>query len=441
VTETAWKRVDAERIAAFYTQAPAASATNGLLAVIVTAVMYGHVADGVLATWFVAVGISHVVRLSFWYGWRRDLRQDRNWQVWARNCTLSMLLSGIVWGVGGALMFRTDQPLLAAFWLILIAGIGAGVVAANAFHLPALNAYVVPLLLPFIVRIAAEASMEYLAIAFGLTLFLVFCLVQGRHQSRLLLDTLRMRHEKEALIGQLEREKADADEARRAAEESRAAKARLFAAASHDLRQPVLAISLFAANLELSPLPAVERQLVGRISQGTQVLNALFDDLLEISRLDAAAITPQRQSMALQELLDRLEMLFAPLAMDAATRLYIAPKAARIDGDPVLLARIVGNLVGNAVKYAAGGTVGVFSAFRRGELVVEVRDDGPGIPEDEHERIFGEFHQLEAPARSGQRGFGLGLATARRMARLMGGDIVVRSQPGCGSTFRLVVPA
>ncbi|MBI4985330.1 MAG: hypothetical protein HZC24_08295 [Rhodocyclales bacterium] len=149
---------------------------------------------------------------------------------------MAMFASGLAWGGGSVAMFEPDQPLLAAFWLILITGIGAGAVAANAFHLPALWAYLFPLLVPNIARTAIEGGTEFLAIAFGLLAFLVFCVVQGKHQAGLILETLRMRHEKRTLIAALQVEKQVAEAARQVAEEGNAAKSRFLAAASHDLR-------------------------------------------------------------------------------------------------------------------------------------------------------------------------------------------------------------
>lgn len=432
--------MDAERIAAYYAQAPGASLTNLTLALLVVVVMSGRVAPALLFGWLALVVLTHVLRLSFWHARRREADPSARWRHWAGRSTLAMLSSGLVWGGGSVAMFDPAQPLLAAFWLILITGIGAGVVAANAFHLPALWAYLFPLLLPNIARIAYEGGTEYLAIASGLLLYLVFCVGQGRHQARLVLDTLRMRHDNQALVEQLKVEKQIAEAARKLAEESNAARSRFFAAASHDLRQPLHAISLSSATLTHAALPANEMQAVERISESATTLGDLFDELLDLARLDAKAITPQPRPLPVQTILDHLEMLFAPVAIDENTRLYLKPSSATVCADDLLAGRILGNFISNGLKYARGGTVAVFCRRRGENLVVEVRDNGSGIPLAAQQRIFDEFYQLDNPNRDSKRGFGLGLATTRHIADLLGVQLGLRSQPGRGSVFWVSLP-
>ncbi|MBI4985329.1 MAG: ATP-binding protein [Rhodocyclales bacterium] len=139
-------------------------------------------------------------------------------------------------------------------------------------------------------------------------------------------------------------------------------------------------------------------------------------------------------------MLDRLELIHAPVAIDSGTRLYVAPSRATIFADELLLSRIVGNFISNGLKYARGGTVAVVARRRRDHIVIEVRDNGPGIPLAEQQHIFEEFYQLDNPTRDSQRGFGLGLATARRIAGLIGAQIGLRSQTGRGSVFSVALP-
>jgi signal transduction histidine kinase len=425
----------AERIAGFYAQAPSASAVNFFLAAIAVAVMWTRVPDALLLGWLAMVVLSHLLRLGLWQQRHQDQNRDANWLLWARHCLLAMLASGLVWGGGAALLFDPTEPLLAAFWLIIICGIAAGVVAANAFYLPALWAYLFPLLLPVVIRIAMEDAPGYRAIALGLALYLVFCVQQGRHQSRLVLESFRMRNENQSLVDRLSVEKEIAEEARRVAEDSSAAKARFFAAASHDLRQPLQAIALFSGGLKHASLPPDEARLVAKIDEGVNVLSDLFDELLEISRLDAKAIVPQPRWISLQSIFDRLELLYAPIATDSGTRLYIQSSALSVFVDELLLSRILGNFVGNGVKYARGGTVAVFARRQAKRLRIEVRDNGPGIDDADKALVFEEFYQADNPDRDRKQGFGLGLATAKRIAHLIDAAIGLRSTPGRGSVF------
>ncbi|MDP1613530.1 MAG: HAMP domain-containing sensor histidine kinase [Sulfuritalea sp.] len=425
----------AERIAGIYAQAPTASAVNFLLAAIAVAVMWSRVPDALLLGWLALVVLSHLLRLGLWRQRRQDPSRDAHWLRWAHRCVVAMLATGLIWGGGAVVLFDPAEPLLVAFWLIIVCGIGAGVVAASAFYLPALWAYLFPLLLPIIMRIAMEDAPGYRAIALGMVLFLVFCVQQGRHQGQLILESLRMRSENRALVASLSIEKHIAEAARQVAEDSSAAKARFFAAASHDLRQPLQAIALFSGGLKHASLPPEEARLVGKIDEGVNALSELFDDLLEISRLDARAVVPQARWVPLQAVFERLELLFAPIATDNGTRLYFRPCAHSLFVDELLLSRVLGNFVGNAVKYAQGGTVAVLARRQGGQIRIEVRDNGPGIDEADQALVFEEFYQADNPDRDRKRGFGLGLATAKRIALLLDAAIGLRSTPGRGSVF------
>ena len=202
------------------------------------------------------------------------------------------------------------------------------------------------------------------------------------------------------------------------------------------MRQPLQAIALFSGGLKHARLPPDESRLVDKIDEGVSTLNELFDELLEISRLDAGAMIPRPRWVSLQAVFDRLELLFAPIATDNGTRLYIHPSALSIFVDELLLTRILGNFVSNAVKYARGGSVAVVARRQRdGHLRIEVRDNGPGIDGAEQALVFEEFYQADNPDHDRKRGFGLGLATAKRIAQLIDAAIGLRSMPGRGSVF------
>lgn len=430
----------AERIAAFFEQAPGASRVNVSLAVIAAAVMWHGLPSGLILGWVALVLATNAFRLALWHRRRQDAGRDARWTVWARRCVLAMLGSGLVWGCGAAIMISPESPLLMAFWLILVTGIGAGVVAANAFYLPALWAYLFPLLLPAILRIAIEGGFEHLAIALGLVLYLGFCVQQGLHQAKLVLESFRMRSENLKLVEQLQEETRIALEARRQAENSAQAKSRFFAAASHDLRQPLLAVSLYADGLRQARLPGNETRLVEGIAEGTATLGQLFDELIEIARLDAKSVSVDARRIPLQKVFDRLEILFAPVAIDGGTLLRLRATREILTIDELLLTRLLGNLVSNALKYACGGKVVVLTRRRDHDVVIEVRDNGPGIAPEQQKLIFEEFYQVANPERDSRLGFGLGLPTALRLAELTGARIGVRSQAGRGSVFWVRLP-
>ena len=423
----------AERIDAFYAQAPGSTVMNGTLALVAAGVMWPSTPGGVLGTWLAGVAASLALRIGLYRGWRGDPRRRENARRWATGCTVAMLSSGLVWGLGGAAMFHPERPLLEAFWMILLCGIAAGVVAANAFHLPALVAYIVPLILPVAIRAAMEGTAEQWAIAAGMALYLVFMLQQGRHQSRLIGDSIAQRLQNVELVARLREE-------REAAVSAGEAKARFFAAASHDLRQPLHALALFSGALaEEATGPAKDK--AHRILQGVDALATLFDHILDSARMETGALRPEVRAFPVQELLDALAAEHAEVARAKGLRLRARPSDAWVSSDPTLARRALGNLVANAVRYTDAGAILVAARRRGAQVVLEVRDSGRGIAPEHHARVFEDFFQVDNPGRDRAKGSGLGLATVKRIAAALDAPLALRSAPGRGSTFSLGLAA
>jgi signal transduction histidine kinase/ActR/RegA family two-component response regulator len=227
--------------------------------------------------------------------------------------------------------------------------------------------------------------------------------------------------------------------AREQAEQASVAKSRFFAAASHDLRQPLHSLGLFAAALEGHVFSRDARDIVARIGDSIGALEALFNELLDLSKLDAGAVTVRPRNFALQDLFDRLSLEFHGEAVARHLRMRFVPTALAVRTDPVLLERVLTNLVSNALRYTREGGV-VVGARRRGlEVWLEVVDTGVGIPPDKQEQVFDEFYQIGNPGRDRRRGLGLGLAIVRRLVTLMGLRLALHSVPGKGTRFRIAL--
>jgi two-component system, sensor histidine kinase len=217
-------------------------------------------------------------------------------------------------------------------------------------------------------------------------------------------------------------------------------KSRFLASASHDLRQPMHALGLFVAQLR-SHMTSVEgSRLVDRIEDAVTGMNELCNALLDITKLDAGALTPTIAEFPVAELLGRIGSTFAAVAQEKGLSLRLVSSSAWVRSDPVLLERIVLNLVSNAVRYTTSGGI-VVGCRRRGVLLrIEVADSGPGIPEDQRLKIFGEFYRLADATKTNQVGLGLGLAIVERLCVLLDHAIEVTSTPGKGSCFSVTVP-
>jgi signal transduction histidine kinase len=229
-----------------------------------------------------------------------------------------------------------------------------------------------------------------------------------------------------------------------AAERANAAKSRFLAAASHDLRQPLHALSLFSTDLQRqlrSGEPHELPRLAEQISASTTMLGELLDSLLDISRLDVTGIKPDRRPFPLQPVFERVANSFRRAATDRNVTLRFRATHLWADTDPLLLDRMVANLVSNALRYSASGGRVLVVARRRGQqLLVEVRDSGIGIAKEHQAAIFAEFYQVGNAAREHNKGLGLGLSIVDRLARALDIQVSLRSRLGEGTTFSLLVP-
>lgn len=226
-----------------------------------------------------------------------------------------------------------------------------------------------------------------------------------------------------------------------AAETASVAKSRFLAAASHDLRQPMHALSLFTGSLreEIGGQDRA-RNLLDRIQSSVDSMVQMFDALLDISRLDAGVIEKEMRDFPVQTLLARLDTLFSPLAIERGLRFSVVASSAWVQSDPTLLDRILQNLASNAIKYTKEGGVVIGCRRHANALSIEVWDSGPGIGREHQAEIFREYVQLENPEHDRSKGLGLGLAIVERMSSLLGHPIRLRSVPGRGSVFAVEVP-
>ena len=221
------------------------------------------------------------------------------------------------------------------------------------------------------------------------------------------------------------------------AERANQAKTRFLATASHDLRQPLHAMELLVTVLS-EKLPGAEVQsIISNIRESLALTRRLLDTLLDISELEAGAVSPQLQEMPLGPLLRRVQQQYGVIAGDQGLELRVVASTAVVLSDPGLLERILDNLLSNAVHHAGVGRV-LLGCRRSGDrLRIEVWDTGPGIPADKLSAIFEDFCQLDASARDRGAGLGLGLGIVRRLADLLDHRIEVVSTPGRGSSFRV----
>jgi signal transduction histidine kinase/ActR/RegA family two-component response regulator len=230
-------------------------------------------------------------------------------------------------------------------------------------------------------------------------------------------------------------------EALRAAEQASRAKTQFLAAASHDLRQPLHALSFLTAALDLRPLDAPSRDIVAKMAKALEDLSLEFESLLDISKLDAGVVPCHPATFELLPFLRRVGEAFEPLARTRGIACSVSGDAhVHVRTDRALLERVVRNLADNAFKYTSQGYVRITCEAGTESVRIEVADTGIGIPPAEQERVFEEFYQVGNAERDRRRGMGLGLSIVRRLAQLLEVRLSMSSAPERGTTFTLELP-
>lgn len=250
----------------------------------------------------------------------------------------------------------------------------------------------------------------------------------GRYVSSVIRDVTARRQMQKDIIS-----------AQQAAERANKANSAFLAAASHDLRQPVQALNLLNGALRRTVKDERALQMVENQEASLTAMTNLLNSLLDISRLDAGAITPDFEDFPMQRLIDRLSAEFSRQAQQKGLKFSSSACAVVVRSDPNLLAEVMTNLVSNAIRYTDKGTVTLACVEKDGECHLEVSDTGIGIEADQLEAIFREFHQCKTTGAS-KEGFGLGLAIVRRLTDILDHKVEVESDPGHGSCFRVSMP-
>ena len=229
--------------------------------------------------------------------------------------------------------------------------------------------------------------------------------------------------------------------AKQQAELANMAKSRFLAAASHDLRQPLQTLALLQGLLAKTVEGDAAQKLVARLDQTVGAMSGMLNALLDINQIEAGTIRAELANFPISNLLERLTDEFTYHARAQKLELHVVSSSVVVNSDPRLLEQMLRNLLSNALKYTRRGKV-LFGCRRRtGMLSIEIWDTGVGIPDEDLQSIFDEYHQLDNAARERSRGLGLGLSIVRRLGNLLGHRVSVRSRHGRGSVFAVEVMA
>ena len=407
----------------------------GILGLVVMLVFaYRDVEKIHLAVWVLAIGL---VTLMQWFCIHSYFLKPAKFTpyVWARLLTLSSGTLATV--VGISVLFFLDihnetQVLLVT--LLLIGPIfGSTIFAATYF--PIHLFWCLGSTIPLVGLLIFSREPDLMILGFSLLLAgIPSALILGWILANEFKRALATHFENIQLIDALQHEKMRAENISRD-------KSRFLAAVSHDLRQPLHALDLFHASLKPKLYQPEQKELLELANHSSLALGEMLGALIDISRLDAGKISPTHRSVSLAPLLkecaDEMQALASEKGLTLRVRL---PQTMVVQTDPIMMKRILRNLLANAVRHTEKGGV-LLGTRRRGETVhIEVHDTGVGIAQEKVAHIFDEFYQINNPERDREKGLGLGLSIVQRMANELNHQVYVRSQLGRGSCFSIALP-
>ncbi len=461
-----------DRVHALYSYAGTTNLSYLLAALMFLWLFHGAVHEWVLTGWGVVFAVVLLGRSWLALAYARTAPQDDTQsQRWLRGWNVGTLSSGALWGSAAWLFYGHGEPLHQLAMVLVIFAFCVGSTPLLAWQRGIFLAYVGLSLAPTITRIALQGGPGGLGLTAVSVLILLMTVRLGRNYRDTFGELVELKARAQGLAVQLRAETAAAEAARREAELANRAKTQFLAAASHDLRQPLHALGLFAEALRqktTAPRPSQATtapqggelilgrpgdqlgrddetiHLINSINSSVDALDGLFSELLDITKIDAGGVEARPLDFRLDEVFRKLKLHFEPNAFEKGLALRFRGGQHVARADPMLVERILRNLTSNAIRYTEDGTV-LVSARRRGAMLrLQVWDSGCGIREADRERVFDEFVQVHEPGASPgphqRKGLGLGLAIVRRLARLMDAPLTLRSTLGRGTVFTLELP-
>jgi signal transduction histidine kinase len=432
--------VAAEQVRMIYHQLPVSVSGTMVGVILLAAVLWPVVSHVTLLAWGLAMAANQSWRLGLYVRFRKGGIPEGEHERWGRYWMIGSGISGCIWATAAIMFFVPGSDSYQSILIISIFAITSVAVPLIASHAPSFYVFVLPTLLSIIGINLWQGDRLHLIIGFITFCVMLGVLAVGIKYNRLLSVSLRNRFRNEILVAELQKQNAELERARQMAEQLNRAKSQFFAAASHDLRQPLHALGLFAAALSEKVRDPGVSNVVSSIGASVDALEKLFNELLDLSKIDAGAIRPEVGDFDIHNLLDRVAVDFEPEARERGLQLRIHSLHQYVRSDPLLIERILRNLITNALRYTYSG--GVLVGCRRCAqcLRIEVWDTGVGIAEDQQQRVFDEFVQIGNPERDRRKGLGLGLSIVKRLSALLQHPLELQSRAGRGSMFRLELP-
>lgn len=391
-----------------------------------------------LVSWLVALTIT----VWLWARLRRrflaDTRREAHIREWLKQWMIQSVATGIVWGFAGvAFLITQDTMDIVVLVSVMVAVVFASWPAYSCW-IPSLFAVMLLSLGPLTLGLTSALEIGQTALTVIVIVLICFVLYSGRRLSEIVVMAVTRDAQNERLVARLKSEKSRAESERRAVAAASERRAKFFAGANHDLRQPLQAMGIYLQILQMQSTPET-KDVIAQLGATAQNISTLVEQLLEVSRIETGHLDVKMENVSVAELFAELAAEFAPVAASKGFFFLARPLPLTVHTDPLFVKRILTNLITNAIRYSRKPGSKIVLAARRlrnGRITIGVYDQGPGISEEDRHRIFEAFYRGEAGKHS-ETGYGLGLSIVSGLAKRLGIPITVGSRLGRGSVFRL----
>jgi len=388
--------------------------------------MFSHVS---LIIWLVAA----VAASLFIFGFKLAFRSRKEFSPprWYLLIILCSILLGLAWGMVPVLFFAPDNILFLAIVISLYTGCTSGGLVVNATYFPSFIAFGLAFALPFIGSMIYQGEQPYTSVSVVATFHIISLIYISYNMQSLFLESARVQFDKAHLLDELAQEK-------KAVEQAVDAKDRFLAAASHDLRQPLNAINLFMDALRPLQSNELGGEIIDKVQLSLKGLNGMLHSLLDIAELDANTVQNRPVHLSIYTLVESIVTEYQAKARHLELRNDI-DRDLIVFCDQTIIYRVIRNLLDNAIKYTEQGQVIIACEQMENTCKLYIRDSGIGIPQNQIDLVFEEFHQLDNPERDRTKGLGLGLAIVKRLCDLAAIDLHIESQAGVGTSVMLTL--
>lgn len=424
--------IQTEQAKTLYQQSPMVLVATLSLVVTILFFFKERLDQGFLVPWAIWLLILTSAR-AYLVGYFRKQENIEYPTYWLKLFAATTFISGVSWGV---LLLQALYPVSnneVLFISFVLMGMVGGSLLSLSCYLPAYFSFSIPVLIPFAIQLFIFDSTSFSYSGFLAIIFLVAMLGLSITVNRNVIDSIKLRLMNVDLLKDLKIQKKLADIAN-------SDKSRFLTATSHDLRQPLYAIDLYLGALQAELQSSKQFELLDKVKISSKTLADLLNSLMDVFKLDSGEVQTDFKYFDLTKMLTDMSAEYEQQAKEKGIEIKTSLDKAVVNTDPVLLGRILRNLISNAINHNEDCCLTISTTLNNGEVRVAISDSGKGIAALELDNIFSEFYQLNNPERDKNKGLGLGLAIVKRLSSLLNIHIEVASEEGKGSQFSLILP-